>query len=115
MREPFSIYNNLISSLVNRLFKNMDMEADPCQDFNQFACGGFIKVGSISTLKHLQNKMFENHTYAKFWPEIIPNYSWLLIAEPSCTRRQGQAICLYPCFRKGVFEDKGPDGGRHHR
>ena len=43
MREPIS--DNWISLLVNRLFKNMDMEADPCQDFNQFACGGFIKVG----------------------------------------------------------------------
>ena len=43
------------------------------------------------------------------------NWQWLLIAEPSCTRGQGQAICLYPCLRKGVFEDQGSNGGRHHR
>ena len=42
MREPI---NDILISLLDRLFKNMDMEADPCQDFNQFACGGFIKVG----------------------------------------------------------------------
>ena len=26
-----------------RLFKQMDLTADPCQDFNQFSCGNFIK------------------------------------------------------------------------
>ena len=26
----------------NRLFQNMDKTADPCEDFNQFACGNFI-------------------------------------------------------------------------
>ena len=27
----------------HRLFKQMDLTADPCQDFNQFSCGNFIK------------------------------------------------------------------------
>ena len=26
----------------HRLFKQMDLTADPCQDFNQFSCGNFI-------------------------------------------------------------------------
>ena len=31
----------------NDLFKNMDLNSDPCEDFNQFACGNFIKERSI--------------------------------------------------------------------
>ena len=27
----------------HRLFKHMDLTADPCQDFNQFSCGNFIE------------------------------------------------------------------------
>ncbi len=30
-------------SASNRLFQYMDDQADPCQDFNQFACGGFLQ------------------------------------------------------------------------
>ena len=47
----------------NRLFRNMDTTADPCDDFNQFACGGFIKnefvppneklIGTWNTAKNL--------------------------------------------------------------
>lgn len=29
------------------IIKNMDKEADPCQDFYQFACGGFMERTSI--------------------------------------------------------------------
>ena len=31
----------------NNLFKQMDLTADPCQDFNQFSCGNFIKETPI--------------------------------------------------------------------
>ena len=31
----------------NNLFQWMNQEADPCEDFNQFACGNFIKTSII--------------------------------------------------------------------
>ena len=31
----------------NNLFQWMNKEADPCEDFNQFACGNFIKTSII--------------------------------------------------------------------
>ena len=31
----------------HNLFKRMDLNADPCQDFNQFSCGNLIKEISI--------------------------------------------------------------------
>ena len=31
----------------NILFQWMNQEADPCEDFNQFACGNFIKTSII--------------------------------------------------------------------
>ena len=31
----------------NNLFQWMNEETDPCEDFNQFACGNFIKTSTI--------------------------------------------------------------------
>ena len=34
-------------SASQRLLKNMDLKSDPCEDFNQFSCGKFIREMSI--------------------------------------------------------------------
>ena len=30
-------------SISNRLFENMNLKADPCQDFHEFVCGNFLE------------------------------------------------------------------------
>ncbi len=52
-REPADVQlsrvcmNEQCVSAAHTLFKNMDLSADPCQDFNRFACGRFQKEFNI--------------------------------------------------------------------
>ena len=41
----------------HRLFQNMDLNAKPCEDFNQFACGNFIKETLIPEDKGQLNSL----------------------------------------------------------
>ena len=41
----------------HRIFEYMDDQVDPCEDFNKFACGGFIEKTIIPDDKGRQNPM----------------------------------------------------------
>ena len=47
IKEPKTCLTKDCISASNNLFNTMDLNSDPCEDFNQFACGNFIKERSI--------------------------------------------------------------------
>ena len=51
-QQPHDAANSMCLSkecigISHRLFQNMDLNAKPCENFNQFACGNFIKEARI--------------------------------------------------------------------
>jgi len=62
----------------NRLYQYMDTSADPCEDFNQFACGGFL---ANSVIPDNEDELSTSFTPAK--EQIYIKGRILLEAEPS--------------------------------
>ncbi|XP_076238812.1 M13 family metallopeptidase neprilysin 2 isoform X2 [Calliopsis andreniformis] len=90
----------------SRILKNMDVEVEPCDDFYDFACGGFLKATSIPDDKTTVNTFTEindqlqNQLRASIEEKSAPN-------EP---KPFTLAKNLYKaCMNKTVIEDQGLD------
>ncbi|CAG5114826.1 unnamed protein product, partial [Candidula unifasciata] len=102
----------------NYIIKNMNMSADPCEDFNEFACGRFIKETNLPSDKQIitsfsalldQNSLFRNIILEGGLPSQPNYYRKMKRFYKSCKdEAQIEAVGLEPYFNDTEFTDDWP-------